>query len=328
MIGDLAARIGGAWYWSLRVTPVLGLISGLLIYFKMDDPSRGKLEGDKSTRKPTWWIKDLHYLCKKWANFNQIMLFSLQVLSIKSMLIGQILNILVIFSKTFILSSFALFCALFIQNRLSWWAPGYINYGLGLQQLKCLTSSDINFPVESYSFISKMAVWLIGVPLGVTVAISLRRKFPHADPLVCAIGLLLGCPMVYGAAYGARFSLAFGLPFLFLGQILLKWNEALVVDMLLYVVIPTKRCTALAIQFLLSHALGYGLNWMIIGWIKEDSSASQQFDFIGILVLLIGIGLFFATTFYVVQDRNLCKKEISEEEKNSQKEVSGMPTNV
>jgi hypothetical protein len=52
----------GSWQWGLRVTPFLGLIAVLLIFFIVQEPPRGEAEG--STLSPTTYWDDLKYLQK------------------------------------------------------------------------------------------------------------------------------------------------------------------------------------------------------------------------------------------------------------------------
>ena len=46
--------------WGLRITPIAGFVSVLLIIFFLRDPPRGESEGSKL--KATSWLEDLKYL--------------------------------------------------------------------------------------------------------------------------------------------------------------------------------------------------------------------------------------------------------------------------
>merc|ERR1719334_664177 len=57
--------------------------------------------------------------------------------------------------------------------------------------------------------------------------------------------------------------------FLFLGEVALNLNWSIVADMLLYIVIPTCRSTAEAVQILASHAFGDAGSPYLIGLISD-----------------------------------------------------------
>jgi len=58
------AAATGSWNWGLRVTPILSMISVLLIALAMRDPPRGLSEGSRLVS--TSWQKDIVYLVKKY----------------------------------------------------------------------------------------------------------------------------------------------------------------------------------------------------------------------------------------------------------------------
>lgn len=58
------AAATSSWNWGLRVTPILSMVSVLLIAFVMRDPPRGLSEGSRLVS--TSWQKDIVYLLKKY----------------------------------------------------------------------------------------------------------------------------------------------------------------------------------------------------------------------------------------------------------------------
>jgi hypothetical protein len=62
--GSGMAAATGSWNWGLRVTPILSMVSVLLIAFAMRDPPRGLSEGSRLVS--TSWQKDIVYLVKKY----------------------------------------------------------------------------------------------------------------------------------------------------------------------------------------------------------------------------------------------------------------------
>lgn len=50
-----------SWEWALRVTPILGIVAVLLVYFVLSDPVRGESEGSGHLEATTFKedIKDI-----------------------------------------------------------------------------------------------------------------------------------------------------------------------------------------------------------------------------------------------------------------------------
>ena len=101
-----------------------------------------------------------------------------------------------------------------------------------------------------------MMAGICGVPLGSFGGQMLRRKFAFGDPMVCGIGLFLAAPLLLSSLYFAASNTIAAYVLVFLGQLFLNLNWAVVSDILLYTVIPTRRSSAEAFQILFSHALG------------------------------------------------------------------------
>ncbi|KAK7058743.1 Protein spinster 3, partial [Halocaridina rubra] len=93
--------------------------------------------------------------------------------------------------------------------------------------------------------------------------------FPYADPLVCGTGLLFSFPLLVGAMLLAQFNTIASYVVVFFGQLFLNMNWAVVSDIVLYVVIPTRRSSAEAFQILFSHALGDAGSPYLIGVVAE-----------------------------------------------------------
>lgn len=117
-------------------------------------------------------------------------------------------------------------------------------------------------------------------------------------------------------------------------------NWSIIADILLYVVIPTRRSTAEAVQILISHALGDAGSPYLIGVISDtlatkypkderlspsvESSTLRNAFYITPFVCVIGGGFFLATALFIQKDREKAEKitkglgdydeEISEDE--------------
>ena len=95
-----------------------------------------------------------------------------------------------------------------------------------------------------------------------------RPKYPTADPIICAVGVLLSIPTIFLCIFIARRYPSFSWFNIFLGITFLSLNWSIVVDILLYVTIPNRRSTAQALQILTSHILGDAASPFIIGAVR------------------------------------------------------------
>lgn len=98
MIGSETAKAFGDWRFALRVTPILGLIAVLLIYF-CKEPERGENEGS-GHMVATSYKEDLKDLCK---------------------------------NRSFMYSTLGFTCVAFVTGGLSWWGPTFMHLGVKLQ---------------------------------------------------------------------------------------------------------------------------------------------------------------------------------------------------
>lgn len=78
-----------------------------------------------------------------------------------------------------------------------------------------------------------MAAGLIGVPLGSYLSQRIKVRYPKADPLICAGGLLISAPLLFlGLALADKYYYPV-LVLIFIGQIALNLNWSIVADILL-----------------------------------------------------------------------------------------------
>ncbi|XP_078051315.1 lysolipid transporter protein spinster [Augochlora pura] len=230
--GGETARITGVWQWGLRITPALGIIAIILLLTLVRDPLRGEREGGIHLRN-TSWSSDIKELLK---------------------------------NSSFMYSTAGFTCVAFVTGALAWWAPTFLQLAFALHP----NSSSLDPDDVSFKFgLIGMASGLIGVPLGSYIAQRLRVHWPHADPLICAVGLLVSVPLLFFATVVANTNAALCYTLIFFGQLSLNLNWSIVADILLYVVIPTRRSTAEAFQILIAHAFGDAGSPYLIGLVSE-----------------------------------------------------------
>merc|ERR1719273_935626 len=127
--------------------------------------------------------------------------------------------------------------------------------------------------VKSVAFVfgvMTMVAGIIGVPCGALLSTKLKLKFPRADPVICGIGLAITTFLFFlSLMWGAEENIVLAFVLIFIGEISLNLNWSIVADMLLYVVSPTRRGTAEALQILVSHALGDAGSPFLIGVVTD-----------------------------------------------------------
>ncbi|XP_037911506.1 protein spinster isoform X2 [Hermetia illucens] len=231
IVGSETAQLAGSWRWALRVTPVLGAAAVVLI-FLIREPTRGQSEGSHEM-KATTYKEDIIYLLK---------------------------------NKSFMLSTAGFTCVAFVAGALSWWGPKFMHLGTQLQP----GNENVSLSSISYKFgVVAMIAGIIGVPVGSYLAQTLRKRTTQWDPLICAWGLFISTPMAYFTLITSHHSTSWCFLFVFLAEVTLNLCWSIIADILLYVVVPTRRSTAEAFQILISHAFGDAGSPYLIGVFSE-----------------------------------------------------------
>ncbi|XP_055532142.1 protein spinster isoform X2 [Wyeomyia smithii] len=231
IVGSEMAKAFGSWEWALRVTPALGIVAVILIAM-LQDPERGQSEGTHHM-EATSYREDIKAVCR---------------------------------NPSFMLSTAGFTCVAFVAGALAWWGPKFIYLGLVSQP----GNENITLNDVSYKFgIIAMAAGLIGVPLGSYIARKLRPQYPTCDPMICAFGLFCSSPLIFLALVLAKFNESWCFFLVLFAEVSLNLTWSIVADILLYVVVPTRRSTAEAFQILISHAFGDAGSPYFVGVISE-----------------------------------------------------------
>ncbi|ESO04754.1 hypothetical protein HELRODRAFT_78664, partial [Helobdella robusta] len=260
-----------------QLTPILCLISSLLICTAVYEPSRGASD-HSNYLEATTWIEDMKYLFTH---------------------------------KSFLLVSLGFTAVAFVTGSLALWAPQYVYYSILVQPNQ---ADDSRFVSMIFGVITVVS-GILGVTLGSGAAGLLRRKTSLADPYVCAFGMISSAPFLFLALYLSRYNTVLCI---FLGETLLFLNWALVSDMLLYLVVPTRRSTAASLQILMSHALGDAGSPTLVGLVSDSIKRSfnstthdimmnyQSLQFalyMDCFICVVGGGFFLAASLFINRDR-------------------------
>ncbi|KAE8288004.1 Protein spinster-like protein 3 Spinster-like protein 3 [Larimichthys crocea] len=198
--------------------------------------------------------------------------------------------------------------------------------GQVLQGLQPQCTKEPCNTTDSYIFGAvTLVTGIMGGCLGTLLSRRFRDKVPNADPIICAVGLLGSAPCLFVAIFVASASIPATYVFIFLGEVLISLNWAVMADILLYVVIPTRRSTAEALQISVCHLLGDAGSPYLVGVISDAISKTKPESFgwrfhslkYSLLICpFVGIlgGLFFLlTSFYIAEDRTAAMRLVEED---------------
>ncbi|KAK2832928.1 hypothetical protein Q5P01_016817 [Channa striata] len=290
IVGSQVSAAANDWHWALRVTPALGLIAVLLLLVVVKEPKRGAIEARPEQHlHQTSWLTDLLALSK---------------------------------NCSFVLSTLGFTAVAFVTGSLALWAPTFLFRAAVFTGEKAPCREGQCSSLDSLIFgVITCITGVLGVTSGVQISRWLRTRTPRADPLVCAAGLLLSAPFLYLAITFAQASTIATYVFIFLGETFLSMNWAIVADILLYVVIPTRRSTAEALQIVISHLLGDAGSPYLIGVISDSlrktDSFLWQFRSLQLSLLLcsfvsvVGGAFFLATALFIERDRELAENFVA-----------------
>lgn len=215
--------------------------------------------------------------------------------------------------KSYVWTTVGFTCCLFAMGALSWWSIAFMGIACGKEYEKAATSI--------FGGIVFLAGFC-GVTLGSTAAQYFRRYDGRADPFVCAAGIFIAVPFTFFGLIFARSVTGLSWVLLFFAVTALSTNWAVVSDMLLSVVLPTKRAFATAIQILVSHLFGDATSPFITGFIRDEirgDSKNEEDDYHAFLysllspliILSLGAIAFLYSSKFFVQDVEVCKKRVT-----------------
>ncbi|KAF7667038.1 hypothetical protein LDENG_00082490, partial [Lucifuga dentata] len=291
--GSSIAALTGDWRWALRLTPILGLVGLPLLIFLCPNPPRGAVEnhGEGVTGQSSY-LEDVKYLLK---------------------------------NKSFVWSSMGVTAMAFLTGAMAFWTPTFLYRAQVTQGIRPPCTAQPCDNTDSYIFGAVTVVTgILGVCIGTTLSRCLRERVPNADPLICAVGMLGSAPCLFIVIFVASTSIPVTYVFIFLGETLLSLNWPILADILLYVVIPTRRATAEALQITVCHLLGDAGSPYLIGAISDAvskySPESHEWSFHSLkysflICPFVGIlgGLFFLmTALYITEDRKAAQQLVED----------------
>uniref|UniRef100_A0A8C5GII7 Protein spinster homolog 3-like n=1 Tax=Gouania willdenowi TaxID=441366 RepID=A0A8C5GII7_GOUWI len=205
----------------------------------------------------------------------------------------------------------------FLTGALAFWMPTFLSRAHVTQGIRPPCTNEPCDPTDSLIFgVVTVATGIIGGVTGSALSRHFRDKMPNADPFICVVGMIGSVPCLFITIFVASASIPATYVFIFIGELLLSLNWAVLADMLLYVVMPTRRATAEALQIIVGHLLGDAGSPFLLGVISDAIHASRpessdwsfhSLQYSLLLLPFVGIlgGVFFLfASFYVAEDRN------------------------
>uniref|UniRef100_A0A8D0GL55 SPNS lysolipid transporter 3, sphingosine-1-phosphate (putative) n=1 Tax=Sphenodon punctatus TaxID=8508 RepID=A0A8D0GL55_SPHPU len=266
-----------------KVTPCMGAIGLVLLILLVPQPPRGMAEGNAAESTPAS-LKDHGERRTCWS---------------------------------FVWSSLGVTTMSFVTGALGFWVPLFLSRA---QQVHGNVPPCFEEPCNSANSLIfggiTVVTGLVGVITGAEVARRCKKINTRADPIICAVGMLTSSPCFYLAIVLSQKSIPAAYIFIALGEFLLSLNWAIVTDLLLYVVIPKRQSTAVALQIFVSHLLGDAGSPYLIGIISEtiqkrQSDRSYLWDFQSLqysfivctFIGVLGGGFFLLTALHIEEDR-------------------------
>lgn len=294
ILGSSAKEAAEDWHAALRVSPLLGMTAGALILLFVPEPKRGTLDqmGAHIRTPRSSWLSDMKALAK---------------------------------NRSYVFSSLASAAVSFATGAFGMWIPVYLVRAQVVQKTVEVCTKGICSSKDSLIFGAITCVTgLLGVLIGAVTTRLCRQKTERADPLVCAVSMLGSAIFICLIFVVAKKSIVGAYICIFIGETLLFLNWAITADILMYVVIPTRRATAVAFQGFTSHLLGDAGSPYLIGLISDGlqqsyaSSVLWQFLSLGYalmlcpFVIVLGGMFFLATALFFLDDREKADKQLSQ----------------
>ncbi|XP_068939353.1 protein spinster homolog 3 [Petaurus breviceps papuanus] len=293
VFGSAVTKALGDWRWAFRIMPCLEAVALLLLVLLVPDPPRGGVEEQREADVArTSWCEDIRYLGTNWS---------------------------------FLWSTLGVTAMAFVTGALGFWVPKFLYYTRMIHGLQppCLLQGPCDSSDSLIFGALTVVTGIVGVVIGAEMARRYKKLTPKAEPLVCAGSMLAAAPCLYLALILAQRTILAAYVFLTLGELLLSFNWAIVADILLSVVMPSRRGTAEAMQITVGHILGDAGSPYLTGLVASalqaahvDSSLwlfrSLQYSFfICIFVDVLGGACFLVTALHM--DRGLPQAPVIEE---------------
>ncbi|XP_041425716.1 protein spinster homolog 1-like isoform X2 [Xenopus laevis] len=290
--------LGSNWRFALQLVAVAGLACLVLLICVKKEPPRYYTEDHSDD--PQMQILSFQYIWKLTSSFFK----NLRILSK---------------TRSFVFLTLASWSVNFINEAMFAVVPDFLNRTRAVtsSSFPCLLPDCYYSDFMFYGLI-KYAADIVGIQIGMVIITRWFKMYPSADRLVSGLGLMAsGCFIcIFFFTVQSSFTLAYGS--VFVGGVLLNINQAVATDMILSVVMPNSRGTAIALQSIIAQLAGGVCAPFIIQKISDAIQMWQpetspmrclQYALIILAILaLIGGCFFLCTNFCIEEDRKVVEQ--------------------
>eukprot|EP00056_Hartaetosiga_gracilis_P020993 m.22241 g.22241 ORF g.22241 m.22241 type:complete len:380 (-) comp8819_c0_seq3:355-1494(-) len=233
IVGSQVAAALGSWRWALRVSPPLGVLLALGLFFFTKDPPRGESDG---------------HINAGVANENNGIFAMFKD-------VKKILKV-----RSFIWSTLGFTAVTFTSGAMAQWAPTYV-YRMGAQEGSSISSATASLAFGAVTVVTGV----LGTFYGSWLSKKYTPKTRKADGYICGVGLFVSCAFMGLAIPLLPFStVAFWFLVVF-GELALCLNWAPSAAITLYVNAPHMRASATSINILITHLFGDAMSPFLVG---------------------------------------------------------------
>ncbi|RCN46630.1 protein spinster protein [Ancylostoma caninum] len=304
VVGSNVASLMNAWQWGIRVTAVAGIVALALLIFLVFEPERGAAEKQEGG--------------------------AAQMVDAKTSYWEDIKSLAVI--PTFVSCTWAYTALLFVTGTLTWWEPTIIEHSLawnqGLNDTRLLPNKAKNQVGLIFGGITTVS-GLIGVSAGTIMSGMMRQgrgicrpiRTERAQPIISGLGALIAAPLLLVIFLVGHKSIVTLWVLIFITIICLCFNWGLNVDMLMSVIVPSRRSTAFSYFMLISHLFGDATAPYIIGAVSDairgevKTPETQYISLVKacsvtVVLLCISAALYFVSAGTLLRDQKKFRKQM------------------
>ncbi|CAJ0605391.1 unnamed protein product [Cylicocyclus nassatus] len=233
---------------------------------------------------------------------------------------------------TFVSCTWAYTALIFVTGTLVWWEPTIIEHGIAWNKGENDTASQPDSKSDHIGLIFggiTTLSGLLGVTAGTVMAGMMRKgrgifrpiKTERAQPIVSGVGALISAPLLAVIFIWGHHSITMLWIILFVVSTCLSFNWGLNVDMLMSVIVPSRRSTAFSYFMLISHLFGDATGPYIVGAVSDairgDVKTPKNHYLslvkacsVTVVLLCISAALYFVSAATLLRDQKKFKEQM------------------
>lgn len=170
-------------------------------------------------------------------------------------------------NKSFLLISLALASIFLVSGAITFYGAELLVLGYELIQIEQELTTVLPAIEVKFGAIT-LLTGLIGVPIGSKLSRLFRSEIPCIDTIICGWAVLISTPIMAIAILTSSIRAWETFYYIFFAELVLNTIWAVSADMLLYIVTPTRRCSAIGWNIFISHCFGDILSQAVVERIR------------------------------------------------------------